>query len=395
MSVGAKLNLVGQAARVVLHRGREVMHGTRPAHPGEVPISVDDLTPEWLSAALCAHVEGAAVTDLRIGDGSSGTSDRRSLTVGYNRVGTDAGLPRELFTKTTPDIRTRLFTGLTNLFVGESQFYNRLRPELSIESPHGYFAAYDLRSCRSIIIMEDIARTRGAEFGSPQTLRVTRDQAHDMVNLMAAYHAAFWDDPRLDREFGFLQTSSDWQRHLDSMINTQAMVRRGLRRAESVLPESLLRQRDLIWPAFEASLELKSRAPLTLLHHDVHSKNWYVDGDGRMGLYDWQTIVKGTWAIDFAYALNCGLEIADRRAWFDELLGRYLDALAAGGVTPPTRSDAERAYREQSIHGLMFWLATIGAGRMQPDLHAETDCLVNIERLASAVVDAESLSALH
>ncbi len=48
-----------------------------------------------------------------------------------------------------------------------------------------------------------------------------------MVNLMAAYHAAFWDDPRLDREFGFLQTSSDWQRHLDSMINTQAMVRRG------------------------------------------------------------------------------------------------------------------------------------------------------------------------
>ncbi len=46
MSVGAKLNLVGQAARVVLHRGgTEVMHGTRPPlHPGEVPISVDDLT---------------------------------------------------------------------------------------------------------------------------------------------------------------------------------------------------------------------------------------------------------------------------------------------------------------------------------------------------------------
>ncbi len=287
-----------------------------------------------------------------------------------------------------------MFTGLTNLFVGESQFYNRLRPELDIESPHGYFASYDLRSCRSIIIMEDISRTRGAEFGSPQTLRVTRAQAHDMVALMASCHAAFWDDPRLDREFGFLQTSSDWQRHLDAMINTEAMVRRGLARAAEVLPESLLRERDRIWPAFVASLELKARRPLTLLHHDVHSKNWYVDRDGRMGLYDWQTVVKGTWAIDFGYALNCGLDITDRRTWLDELLTHYLEALADGGATPPSRSDAVRAYREQSIHGLIFWLATIGAGRMQPDLHDEKDCLINIERLAQAVVDADTLTAL-
>ncbi len=91
LSVEAKLSLVGQATRVVLHRGAEVVARSRPARVGEVPIRVENLTAEWLSAALCSRVPGAAVTGFELGAGSSGTSDRRGLTVEYNNVGTAAG----------------------------------------------------------------------------------------------------------------------------------------------------------------------------------------------------------------------------------------------------------------------------------------------------------------
>ncbi|MGW0037014.1 phosphotransferase [Gordonia sp. NPDC003376] len=393
MGARERLGLAVQAGRIAGYRLTESVSARRPPRPGEVPVRTDDLTTEWLSAALCSGTPGASVDSFTLGDTTSGTSARRSLTVTYNDIGTAAGLPEQLFTKTTPDLVTRLFTGLTNLFVGEANFYNVLRRQLEIESLIGYFAAFDTRSCRSIIIMEDVARTQGAVFGSPQTLHIDHTRAVDMVEVMATYHAEFWDSPMLD-DLTWLRSSEDWQRHLDAMINTEAMVRRGLVRAESVLPESVSRRQADIWPAFAASLERKSRRPVTLLHHDVHSKNWYLTDDGRMGLYDWQTVVKGTWAIDFAYAVNCGLQVEDRRTWLPELLDRYRCALAEAGVDAPSATEARQLYREQSIHGLIFWLATIGAGRLQPDLHDEKDCLLNIERLAHAVADADTLDAL-
>lgn len=264
---------------------------------------------------------------------------------------------------------------------------------MTIEAPYGYFCAYDLSSCRSVVIMEDIARTRGAQFGSPQTLHIDKSRALDMAETMAAYHGPHWEAD-LSTRFGWLKTSAQWQRHLDSIINTEAMLRRGLVRAEGVLPPGLAARRDEIWPAFVRSLDLKVSGPQTLLHHDVHSKNWYVTGSGKMGLYDWQTIATGTWAIDFSYAINCGLAVADRRAWLPEILDHYLECLGRT-ADAPDRAQAHDLYRQQSIHGLVFWLATIGAGRLQPELHDRTDCLINIERLASAVDDADTLDALR
>lgn len=392
MSVSSTASLAHQVARVAGHRIAESVRPGRLAAPGTVPIGIDNITTDWLTAALCSSTPGAQVRGFTVSEGSAGTSARHPVTVEYNSVGADAGLPTELFTKTTPDMKTRLFTGLSDLFVGECNFYNLIRPRLTMEAPFGYHCDYDRGSCRSIVVMEDIARTRGAQFGSPQTLHIDRSRALDMASTMASYHSAFWDLD-LDSEFNWLRTSSEWQRHLDSIINTEAMVRRGIKRAHDVLPRHLLRRADTIWPAFVTSLDLKVRGPVTLLHHDVHSKNWYVNAEGKMGLFDWQTIAAGTWAIDFSYAINCGLAIDDRREWLPEILDHYLDSLS-GVSRAPAPAEARLLYRQQSIHGLIFWLATIGAGRFQPDLHDEKDCLINIERLASAVDDEDTLDAL-
>ena len=142
----------------------------RPAASDEVPRSVAALSTAWLTRALCSGTPGAEVVGFELSGTHEGTSSGRALTVRYNGAG--AALPTRLFTKTTPDLKTKLFTGLTNLFVGEANFYNLIRPGLDIECPAGYHASYELRSCRSMIILEDVARTRGATFGDPQTTHV-------------------------------------------------------------------------------------------------------------------------------------------------------------------------------------------------------------------------------
>lgn len=118
----SKAAVAAQASRVMAHRVAESVRPRRPAPPGSVPIGVEDIDAAWLTAALCRSNPGAEVLDYRFEHSSDGTSARHALTVVYNEAGRSAGLPTELFTKTTPDLKTRLFTGLTDLFVGECNF---------------------------------------------------------------------------------------------------------------------------------------------------------------------------------------------------------------------------------------------------------------------------------
>lgn len=62
--------------------------------------------------------------------------------------------------------------------------------------------------------------------------------------------------------------------------------------------------------------------------------------------------------------MSAGLGIADRRAWERDLLARYLDELAAPGGKPPMFEDAWLAYRQQMLHGLIFWTYTLLVGRV-------------------------------
>ena len=74
----------------------------------------------------------------------SGSSVRRQLKAAYNKEGRNAGLPENLFCKTTPTVLTRLATGLSA--AGEGRFYRQIRPELNIEAPNCYHSAWDRKS---------------------------------------------------------------------------------------------------------------------------------------------------------------------------------------------------------------------------------------------------------
>jgi hypothetical protein len=395
MSAIKQLKVVPPAARLAVHLARERVTGVRPTSLADVPPSADALTTEWLTAALCRDVPGAEVTDLSVFGGSDGTSSRRALRVSYNDAGREAGLPTDLFTKSASTLQSRLLLVLSGVAEGETIFYRDIRPELDrLRSPRAYYAAFDPRTSRSIVVLEDLS-VRGWTFPDPMQEVITREDAEDMVDQMAYYHGAFWNDPRLTRgELAQLSTTERVQQRLNDIgLDKRAEV--GVERGRSVIPPALYRRRKEILPATMRALHLNSHGTLTLLHQDVHQGNWLRDPDGRMGLYDWQATAKGEWALDYSYAMSVNLSVDNRREWERDLLERYLWRLGEEGVgDPPSFDEAWLRYRQQPFHVLIFALFTVGAGRFQPDMQPEDYMFRCLERIATFIDDHDSLDSL-
>jgi len=359
-----------------------------------VPRSAEAISPRWLTSTLCTNVPSAAVLAVEVVGGDNGTSARRALKVAYNDAGRDAGLPERLFSKSTATFYSRLLLGITGIAEGESLFYNDVRPSLKLRSPNAYYAGFDPRSYRSLVLLEDLA-VQGWSFPDPLDNPVTRGDAEDMVAELAAYHSALWDSTRLDRELRTLRPALEWQENLNRKVGFEKRTLKGLERARDVVPEVLYRRRDEVYAAFMASLALHRNGSTTLLHQDLHLGNWLRDEDGRMGLYDWQCVARGNWALDYSYALAGALDSEDRRNWEEDLLRSYLERLRDGGVhTPPTFDEAWLAYRQQSMHGLVFGLFTLGDSVLEPELQPRDYTLAAIERISQHVADLDSLTVL-
>ena len=387
------VKLAGSVARMGAVRAGERLRPAGPvSEPAAVPASVDDLTTQWLTAALCRSVPGAAVTDFSPGARTDGTSTRQAITVVYNAAGSEAGLPTAVYSKSTPRLVSRILLGLTGAAAAEALFYGTIRPGLDIGAPAGYHGAWDPRNCRSMILIEDVVRSREASFGDATT-PVDRAGAESMIQEMASYHGRLWEDPRLDSEWTGILDAEAWQRNFDRSARMSSGAILGLRLAGEEVPGQLHARRREIKPAFLRSLALNVRAPRTLLHQDVHPGNWFRLPDGSRHLYDWQGIAKGNWALDLSYALSAGLDTDDRRAWEQDLLALYLEELAVAGGKPPPFDEAWLAYRQQMFHGLIFWTYTFLVGKvseLQPDAVVRT----LIRRTAQAIVDLDSLDAV-
>jgi Phosphotransferase enzyme family len=378
--------------RVLAAGLRERRRGTRPESGEDVPRSPDDITAEWLTAVLCAGTPGARVESVTVPGGSVGTTTRKALRVTYNEAGTAAELPSRLFAKCTTALAQRLVLGLGGFIEGEPGFYNHVRPELAIEAPVGYFAAVDPRSWRSIVLMEDVAATRGAQFWQPST-EVTRDRIEDLLSNMASWHAAYWNSGRL-ASMRWLKTPSDHLKVIDALIGMEKRSLVGAERAREVIPAALHDQQRDLYLGMGRSLEICSRATPTYLHGDLHVGNTYLTDHGRMGIGDWQIGLRGSWAYDYAYIVGSALEVADRRAWEHDLLDFYLERLAGSGGPRLARDAAWQAVREATFYPYFAWVYTIGRARLQPKFQPDEISLPVIERTAAQIDDLESLKAV-
>ena len=328
--------LVATLGRIAGHVALDKVRSPRLETTDDVPRTPDDVTTEWLTGALCNGAPGAEVTAVESFGGGSGTSTRRTMRVTYNDAGREAGLPEHLYAKTMTSLTQRLMLGLTDIIRVEGFVYEDILPLVDIEIPHGYFAAFDPRSWRSIVITEDVGATRGARFFSPQD-EVTLEQMKELLTAMATWHGTLWNHPVL--EGGELQTTAERHAALSRFLDWGKRSEVGAKRAGDLVPPSLLARHAEVVQAFERSMQLGSEGAMTFLHGDPHSAgNFYATSDGRMGWADWGVCLRGGWGYDYSYAVAGSLTIEQRREWERDLLAHYLEELAkAGGEAPRLR----------------------------------------------------------
>ena len=361
---------------------------------GDVVPTVHAITADWLNDVLRQELGGARITGVVVEDVSSGTHARHRLRLAYDDAGNAAGLPATLFTKSLPDVQTRMIAGVTGHARTEGNFYTQLRPELGeLEIPRGYHSSVDRDSFAAVHLLEDVSSSRGATFCDWRT-PVSRANAEDQVDLLAAMHGHFYDDPRFETEFRWVPRFERWFLGGVAKLRVDYYNDMAFTQAAELIPPRLLRRRDEVWPATLAALALHERSPRTFLHSDVHIGNWYQTGAGRMGLCDWQCAARGHFARDLAYVLSAALDVEDRRAWERELVLRYVDRLSSSAGRSFDADEVFRHYRHQMLHALLMWTPTLCHSEHLPDMQPEAASLCMIERMTAAIDDLDSLDVV-
>lgn len=387
-----KPNLAATALRVGAYTVWDSLTRPKARKIGDVPYTIEAVTTDWLTGALCDEADDLKVVGFELGPKTSGSTVRRRLTLTYSREAGNADLPKTVFAKSSPRFFNRLALGLSRTIENEALFYERIRPLVSLEAPRGYRSAYDLTSGRSIHLLEDLVATKGATFCSPRD-HIDRTKAQNIVEILAAFHGRFMGETDLAARLPWLPTYPEWFSLGYETFGLRQFHDKAMIEAAEVIPEALQRRAAEVWPAQIRSLKSHDLAPKTLLHGDVHLGNWYITDQGRMGLCDWQCVSIGCWARDFAYAVAATLTVENRRAWEKDLLIHYLDRVEAeSGVRIPF-DEAWRLYRQQMPAALLMWTVTLCHSPLMPDMQPREVSMEMIKRMTTAICDLDSLDA--
>jgi hypothetical protein len=369
----------------------EQQHPRLAIHPDDVPGSYDAITPQWLTGILCRDVAGAEVLAVSQGERDDGSSNRRRLFLTYNEAGQRAGLPPTVFCKSAETLNNRLMLGSLGTALAEVNFFNKIRGRLDIEAQTAWHAAFDPERYTYIVVMRDLGGFM--EFCDERT-EIDRDMAVSLVTLLATLHGTFYEHPELGTEtMPFRPWSVFWDGMMPHFPDFEAACDRAVLQAESVIPPRLFARRSEIWPATIASVRQHDQLPRTLIHCDVHLKNWYVTPARQMGLADWQILSVGHWSRDFIYAVTTALSIENRRAWLPDLLRIYLDRMAELGVPRVSTEEAMLNCRQQLFTALAFWTVTLVPATGMPPMQPERTTYRFIERMAAAIDDLDALDS--
>jgi aminoglycoside/choline kinase family phosphotransferase len=345
----------------------------------QLPLSIDEITPTWVTNALAVHHPGVEVTSLQVEKVLHGSATKVRLRLEYNEQGRAMELPPTLVLKAGFGTSRRQ---VAHAYAGEVRFYREIAPEMPVNIPKCYFAGINADTGQSILMLEDLL-ARKVSFGlATQPLSV--ETAAKVLELQARYHASYWSNPRLQEDWLTGSLAKDGillqLLHPNHWAHSMSLPR------GAEVPQAL-RDRERIKEALLSLWEVQKTSPQSLLHGDPHLGNMFFEADGRPGILDWQTTMRGCWAHDFTYFMVGAISIEDRRKHERELLKNYLDVLSAQGAHAPGFEEAWLAYRRHVIHGLMWMACPV---QMQP----EEVSVANTKRFVSAAEDLDTLAAL-
>lgn len=350
-----------------------------------LPVTLEEITPEWFTAALRQRAPGVTVTGCELVDFIHGTSSKIRFALERDEAARQAGIPERVILKGGFEPHSR---SLHYMHEREVRGYRDVLTELSLPAPACYFADYEAATEQGIVIMEDLVAS-GATF-----CHTTRPQSFEQVarrlGVLARFHAATWDSPELDPggkwgdlpdfldavdHFFALQTEpATWQRFLDSPRGAASSVR--------------FHDRDWMLDAWQRLKRITKQEPYCLLHGDIHLGNLYIASDGTPGFFDCLAS-RGPGLLEVSYHIAASVDSADRSRWEGALIRHYLDALTACGVDPPSFDEALRYYAVAQIYGHFIWMTT------ESEYQTESVNTANAARVSAAMLEHDTLGRLR
>jgi len=413
----------------------------RTAAAGRDRRAASRLTPAYISRAIqhlhprCT-VESVSISRIaRCGDGKASTSDRVELLVRWTDKESQAaaGVPERMILKCSllPSVlrlgaspRIIAATGhvcrqlarvgldrcvwrLMNLYhyyfphapdamyYNETLFYRMIRPELSPEvaAPAVYGTLLDESRADYGILMQDV-KLAGASFPTAVD-ELSLLQMTQLLRSYAALHASFWESSRFERDLRWVPTV-----HANGMAPMFDAIGFGLIRdhvaahqfeRDALAP--LGRTVEQLWAGLKNANVLLGTPPVTLCHGDSHIANTYILPDGTVGLFDWQLMIRASWARDVSYILGTALPPALRKRHERALLGEYLKQLSQRLQANQEQPQEEEAW--QLYCRAMAWGLVIGWLICPPVNYGQKIWMANVNRLVAACVDLRTFDLLH
>ena len=344
-----------------------------------MPASLQEVTDDWLTAALSQRYPGTVVASATPGKQVRATGTKLRLMLEYNDAGHAHRLPPTMWFKSgleehSDHVRTS--------HARESLFYREIEPLGLINAPHGYYAATD-EAGYSAQLFEDLL-ARNARFGSAAHA-VPVPVALQTLKMLARLHAYWWRAPELERlgpPGGSLATDGIVTRIMSDEAWNAALARQG-----AVLPAEFQ-----TGAAARAGMERlwqydRTSDALCMVHGDAHPGNMFFEQDDRPGFLDYQRLMQCDWAHDVNYFLISSCDSDDMAAHERELLEQYLRAREALGVPPMDRDEAWLSYRRHTMYGLVWNV-------VPPVMQTEETCRIISRRFNAAAARHDVARAL-
>lgn len=383
-----------------------------------VPHGPEQLTPEWLTAALRqggllqdAALRGFEADEIGAGQAFVGQTLRLHLdyedtspspvsrgrpapsasipniqhsTLNAHRLTPNAQRPSSIIAKFPSANPTNREIGARyHSYDDEIRFYREIAPGIPMRIPRCYYTGMCEETQDYLLLLEDLAPARPGD----QVAGCTVAEAADALRALARFHSAWWERCG-ENVFSWMEPlgnfsdsiqglyASNWQpylRHVGSLPDT---IR--------ALGERLMDCGGWAW------LQL-SQSPCTIIHGDYRLDNMLfppIPGGDPIAIVDWQTIRRGHAMYDAGYFLCESLNVDERRAAEKELVELYHATLTGSGVQGYDLDRCWRDYRLSLLATMSRFVVVFGTLDMSNPRATELmHCMT--DRLVAAVIDLD------
>ena len=350
-----------------------------------LPITVEEITRDWLTAALRTRTPDVTVRDFEVVDVNRGTCTKIRLRLSLDEAGKRAGIPELVILKGGFEAHAR---ELSHMHEREVRGYRDVIPAIGLPTPTCHFADYDPERLQGIVIMDDLV-ARGVTFCHAQQPQ-SFEQVARRLGVLARFHAHSWASPDIEAggrwgdlpNFfeamqGFFEryvAPETWQRFTASPRGAAVSVR--------------FHDRDWMAESWARLRRYSDGLPHCVLHGDIHLGNLYIEADGTPGFLDTLASL-GPGMLEVSYHVSASIDSADRARWEGALVQHYLDELVRHGARAPSFDEAMRQYGILLVYGLFIWMTT--ESQYQP----EAVNAANAARVSAALLDHDTLGLLE